>query len=267
LRDHVSRDFSRIARLGEIGRQLVSYPALFCDPIIIGLHIDQVGPDAADVRSATGTLVRIGERNLLVTCHHVIEAYRRSYIEDDRTIFQFLDQVFDPLAILIDEDERRDIATLDFSGFAISRPPVGDVRLPHDIQVCSTGQRMAHEVRNGEIVFFGGWPEVRRTQIDGGRELSHQFFGFAGIPVTGAFEGRFTCSFDRTEWESVYGPTEDPNVQERQLSGLSGGPVFRDRGNQINFDLVGFITAYSPTYDLLNVSSIENIRSDGGLRH
>jgi hypothetical protein len=116
--------------------------------------------------------------------------------------------------------------------------------------------------RIGEVLVFGGYPERQRLRDK--IEVIQETYSVAGVPVTGAYDDRFTCNLDRSGW-TTHKIRDDGKIALREWSGLSGSPVFCDRGNVggMRPELVGFIKEHQPEFDQLVVSSASNLRADG----
>jgi hypothetical protein len=78
------------------------------------------------------------------------------------------------------------------------------------------------------------------------------------------------CSImlERKDWWTDNG-ADDPRIMEKELSGMSGSPVFRlcfDNDRNLVLDLIGFIMAnHLPYQDKLLMTSAGNILSTGKL--
>jgi hypothetical protein len=243
---------------------MARYPLSCCDPVIIGRHIDQFGPEHSEVWSGSGTLMNLRGRDLLVTMHHNLEIYREKHKEDPRTIFQFSSLSFDPLERLISDSEGLDLCVIDVTGLPIHRPAVPEFDLPA-LRVFRPSAWPPSEVKAGDVVFFADWPGAYREQFDDGRELLHYGSSFIGIPVTGGGGDQFNCRFDRSNWQVGGGGRS--SVDDREMGGFSGCPVFRDSQTGVlkDCDLVGFVKEYNENYDLLIASSAINVTEDGAL--
>lgn len=122
-------------------------------------------------------------------------------------------------------------------------------------------------VKEGEVVFLGGFPEEMRDLLDGGRELSHRSFTITGLLIAVAFMNpdRFTCRYDKSDWETAFAPEDSSPLVIPDFSGMSGCPIFRDASENYTFDLAGFVKEESPEYNLLEATASSNIRADGTL--
>jgi hypothetical protein len=75
---------------------------------------------------------------------------------------------------------------------------------------------------------------------------------------------------DRRDWRTDNG-ADDPRIMEKELSGMSGSPVFRvffDNDRKLVLDLIGFIMSDQLPYrDKLLMTSANNILTTGKLKH
>jgi len=229
--------------------QMAAYPFRFCDPVIVGRHVDLVGSGAAAVWGGSGTMILLGGRVCLATSLHNLEYYEKKFKEDNSTLFQFSNVAFDPLDRVISRSNTLDLCTIDLTGLAIERPAIPDFGLPA-LRPLTPAAWPPREVQLGERVFFAGWPGAYRQIRDGGRELLHNGSSFIGIPVTGFGGDQFSCKFDRSTW--IAGGL-NADINDNELGGFSGCPIFRepDTGAVEDSELVGFVKEYSEAFDQL----------------
>ena len=249
----------------EIASSLCDIALAFSTQIIIG-RTDVAATDPSRVRSATGSIIDIGGRPCLVTNKHVLDAYREERAKGP-TVFEFA-------GVSIDPDDRRlyaentqvDLAVVRLDGLQIrvDRSVVAGVP---DLQVFKRTDWPAEPVSVGDKVFFAGWPEVGRRFGDDDNELIFQPYAFVGVEVRTVTDDQFTCLFDRSQFSGIFGWETARQMSERELSGLSGSPIFRDFGDGVLApDLVGFVKQYKPEYDYLIATSANNILADGHIR-
>lgn len=89
------------------------FPLRFCKPVYFGVPPSREHPVA--VNNGTASLLDLRGDLLAITCHHVIEGYRRKLAEDRRCLFAIGNCYFDPLAQLVAEDGAIDVAVLRLS--------------------------------------------------------------------------------------------------------------------------------------------------------
>ena len=85
--------------------EITKYPGRFAHPVFFGPPADPVG--FTPLANGTGTVLKFDNRFLGVTCHHVLEGYRRQKLTDERIVFQFGSARFEPESILIQENDFR----------------------------------------------------------------------------------------------------------------------------------------------------------------
>lgn len=221
--------------------------------------------DPNSYRSASGALIRLSGVPLLVTNWHVIEAYRGLAAQQE-TQFFFGDTAFDPIARLHSESEDLDLAVLlayNLKVRAARNQPAG---VPH-IRVYEPTQWPPAPPRAGDSVFFAGWPEVGRSVDIENMEAAFRPHAYVGAMIQEVTEGGFTIPFDPSTFRGVTGRETEEQLRESDLSGLSGGPVFRDMsafGRPP--ELVGFIKEHARTWGLMIATSALHIRADGQIQ-
>lgn len=251
----------------EIRRQLLLHPIRFAVPILVGYRPGTAGD--VEVRTATGTLIEFEERKRLVTNHHVIQAIDLFIDADqnrsDDVVVQIADNVVQIDEIVLQQVPRTDLAVLDVTGMDFRRPEDASGRFVQ-AQFLKPNTWPGPDAGEGDSVMFGGYPEAFRRHGSG--EVTYTPFSLAGMRVTSATYESFRVLFDRDEWRDEFGGGDDA-LRCRELSGLSGSPVFVDKINDnglTTFDLVGFVEAYDRQNDVMVMTSASNIRSDGSLK-
>lgn len=235
------------------------YSATFCGPVVIGYPPRATGEDGRLVGNASGTLLNIGGRDLLITNQHVLEIFRKELASDERIGLHFFGRKLVPT--IVDESTSCDLAVLDVRGMQFERD---DPDFP-PFEFFKPAQWPTDDAQEGDIVYIGGWPEIHREERDGGAELHFGKFDVVIAHVTGAFYDKFTCKFDRSRWTSRHGDTS--YEQDRRMSGMSGGPIFREKKAAVlTIELVGFVMEHDPDLDVLKATSASNIRSDCTLK-
>ena len=245
----------RIAR-GPLGDELTRFPIRFATSLLIW---GDDGPKTPrDLFNGTATLLRIDQQTIAVTCQHVLSGFHKRRESKHRSSSQIGDLVVDLDAILISEDPALDLAVLDLSSFsvdeAVSKGPAGSGAF-------EPSRWPPAPVQENEPVFLGGFPGRLRRAIEP-NEIISASFSAAGVPVASVSSTQFLVQFEREYWvgSSFDGPY-DPEFDD--LGGLSGGPVFAQRG--LAFDLVGFIKEFSSGFHVLYATPCEFISQDGSI--
>ncbi|MDB5072642.1 MAG: hypothetical protein JWM87_3753 [Candidatus Eremiobacteraeota bacterium] len=272
---------SQSDRINFIRKHLITLPLRCAEPIMFGLHHEEVGEEHAWMRSATVTLLKVRDRRLVVLNEHVIRQIRRAVAKNTTkgTVrVQIGSTPVDIESLLLGTNAASDLAILDATNLTLERgerldlvntmtfgatcKPEGFVPL----QYHQPSPWPAPDIAADDVVMLGGFPEMMRRRA--GVDVTHGTWSMAGIAITGEGFDEFRIRFDRSGWENEFGPSNDPQLLSRELSGLSGSPVFVDRGAEgtLNSPLVGFVKAYQKDDDLLVITSATNIRSDGTLK-
>jgi hypothetical protein len=230
--------------------------------VAVGIAATTPTDDPDSFRSASGTLIRLSGVPVLVTNWHVVEAYRK-FAAQRETQFFFADTAIDPVERLHSESQELDLAVLLAYRLRIRADRNAPAGVPH-IRVYEPTQWPPAPPQPGDSVFFAGWPEVGRSVDFANMEATFQPYAYVGATIQEATADKFTIQFDRARFWGVTGLETQEQLEERQLSGLSGGPIFRDMSASGRMhELVGFITEYGVNWDLLIATSALNIRPDG----
>lgn len=241
----------------EAGKPISGYPLEFAAPVMFGPP-PQRG-DSLVVNSASASLLQLDGRMLVVTCHHVLQEYRKRLTELGDCSFQVGNCRLEPLAQLVAED-----ATLDIAVIAVTDAQVRELR---EYRVENFGRNFVVPpawppggVAEGDFVAFGGFPGSLR-RVMSWRELSFGSYssGAAGVTVVG--KDYLVCQFDRTNWVKC-GYEPEPST----IRGLSGGPAFAVRragADILWYEFIGIVYEFSEQYELLYVRLARIFGSDG----
>lgn len=240
---------------GPLGTELIKFPLKFATSILIGDGFE--AKPAENISNGTGTLLIIDGEPIAVTCYHVVNDYRVRKKERDTVLFQIGNLILDPLNHLIAEDKELDLAIICLKGISNQEvlfpgEPCGNFFNPTNWPPL--------EPEDGNPVSFAGYPGILREKL-GGNELS--FNGFTGgcIFVTSTNERHFTIQLERQFWITKSEEGKNP-TELFEFGGMSGGPVFIERtlpSGFHQFDLIGIIQEFSPTFDLLFATHARHI--------
>jgi hypothetical protein len=232
----------------EFGRRAGEFPLLFARAVVFG----------QPPNSGTATLADLGSGPIAITCAHVLARYRDLRDCGRNVPFQIGNLTLDPIAQLVAEDPGMDLATIRLSDrqAAILRDDGvsgGSIFRPR------TWPPPA--VKTGDIIALGGFPGDWRVRsaID---ELEFRGYGVGATSVSSVSETQFACQFDRDRW--VWSFRLDGLAGQPELGGMSGGPAFLYNG--LRFDLVGIISEFSSSIDIMFLKPARLIRFDGTLQ-
>jgi hypothetical protein len=212
---------------------LMKFAQMMCAPF--WCSVGEPGGGATKILS-NGTIcyVDTGTRQLGITANHVYQTYIRDLQKHGpRTIeCQFGSSTICPEQRLIAMSERWDIATFDIPAVFVS----ATLRQPKDHH--HPPQWPPDQVRAGEPVLYGGYPESLRADKGTEAELPFQWV-IGRVSETDNEHILLKPEFHLSDWQ---GPDRNYNP-----SGWSGGPVFREVKTDliIRIELVGFIYAFS----------------------
>lgn len=236
-----------------LGEQLGKFPLLFAKALMVGERPSKEKPAA--ISTASVSLVNLGCGPMLVTCEHVVEAYNEMASKHKNVLFQVGDIEIDPIKQLIDIDSRLDLATI-FLTVAQAKAvtnsgPIGSCIFEPKVWP-------PEPVLEGECITFGGFPGSLRT-VESFDEIVFASWSSGSSDVSSVSEGQFVSCFSREFWISSFGSEEHLSITK--LGGMSGGPVFINRG--LYWDFVGIVSSYHENFDAMFFSSASRINSNG----
>jgi hypothetical protein len=196
-------------------------------------------------------LLDTGERVIGVTAWHVHEAYLARLALRKLFVCQFGGVTVFPEQILIDKNERLDLATfnlsavvLDLEGFTTHRP-----------QAWPPPRAAVHD-----LVVYGGFPGTRRRA-----DLERATFGLDSVTglVSQVTSQNLMVEVDYSRLFGVDGP--EGTIVSADPRGTSGGPVYRvtDNPEGPGLEIAGFIYEQSEQNRFLLARHAGAVRSDG----
>lgn len=242
---------------GALGEKLAKFPLLFCKAAGFGRRPSKARKGR--IRNGSVTLVDLGAGPLAVTCWHVIACYRRMRKCSHKVLFQIGSVELDPLAQLIDEDRRLDLATIkltpDQAKLLTSEGEIGSC-------IFKPKAWPSPILKEGEFVAFGGFPGDLRMVVSFD-EIDFGSWSSGASEISSVSEYQFVSAFNREYWVTSFGT--EHHMDFTALGGMSGGPAFISRG--LYWDFVGVVFEYSANYDAVFFSSTKALRSDGTIEH
>ncbi len=232
--------------------EISKYAVRFATPVFFGES--PYSSYAASLSNGTASLLRLQNRFLGVTCHHVLDGYRRFKAAQD-TFFQLGPVRMDPQKHLISEDRNRDLAVVDLTPFV---GKVGDLTEANFVQPTTWPPR---DVSKNDVLCLAGFPGIWRLQKDLGHLRFYSFSSGTGKVLSVRDDEIVTT----VQIQECISQINDGKVWG-SLGGLSGGPVFAWRKTPILVaELVGFIYEYQESFDLMLVRAARVMRDDGTL--
>lgn len=248
---------ARAMAAGPVGEALVKHPLYYAKPVFFGGRPRRT--ETTTVSNGTITFLQLEKCVIGVTCAHVIQGFRDMQSNLGNALFQIGNVELNPLNQLIAEHQGFDLATISLSSSQLKRllaqEGIGS-------RVIKPAQWPPQPVTEDNCVMLGGFPGALR-ELDNFDELSFGTFSAAGISVASSYDDYFTCQFERDYWvRSLRGNSKLPNHLQ-DLGGMSGGPVFVDRGH--HFEFVGVIYEFSPAFDIMFCRPASLIQPDGSI--
>lgn len=244
---------AKLLAAGPLGEQMAKFPLLFAHAVFFGQRPSKDHP--SEISSGTISLIDLGEGPLAITCEHVIAGYCEMKKTSDNLVFQINDVEINPLEQLIDKDARLDLATI-----RLTDAQLKSITSAGDIGSCAFRPKAwpPETLKEGEFVSFGGFPGSLRT-VASFDEYIFDSWSCGGTRVSSVSEGQFVSAFDREYWVKSFGAAH--HLTLNSLGGLSGGPVFINRG--LYSDFVGIVSQYHESYDAMFFASTSGLRANG----
>jgi len=238
---------------GALGEKLAKFPLLFSKPAFFGRRPSKTRKGR--IRNGSVTLVDLGAGPRAITCQHVIARYRRMRKCSNKILFQIGHVELDPLAQLIDEDSRIDLATI-----RLTPDQAKTLTSDGEIGSCVFKPKAwpSPLLMKGEFVAFGGFPGALRTAVSFD-EIEFGSWSCGASEISSVSEYQLISAFDREYWVKSFGA--EHRMDFTALGGMSGGPAFIYRG--LYWDFVGVVRAYNANYDTIFFSSSRALHADG----
>lgn len=242
---------------GELGEKLAKFPLLFSKAVFFGRRPSMMRKGR--IWNGSVTLVDLGAGPLAVTCQHVISCFRRMRKCSNKVLFQIGSVELDPLAQLVDEDRRIDLATI-----RLTPEQAKTLTSEGEIGSCIFHPRTwpSPLLKKGEFVAFGGFPGALRTPVSCD-EIAFGTWSSGASEVSSVSEYQFVSAFDRDDWVKSFGVSN--RMDFKTLGGMSGGPAFVKR--HLYWDFVGIVSEYNANYDAVFFSSAGALHADGTIEH
>jgi hypothetical protein len=229
--------------------EMAKYPIRFSTPVFFG--DSPFSSYSASLNNGTGSLVKLGDKYLGVTCEHVLRHYRT--LDKPHTVFHFGRVDINPEACLIDENQTYDLAVFDLTPFVGMVPELTAAKF---VEPAIWPPR---SVSLDDVICLGGFPGIWGEQINLGH-LRFSSFSSGAAQVHAIGEHHLVTRVEIEKCVTQF----NKGLVLGSLGGLSGGPVFAWRKEPVlAAELVGFIHEYQDVYDLMRVTSANPIREDG----
>lgn len=235
----------------ELQQQLTRWGPLFAQPVFYAVP-ENSGEDIL-VKNGTGTCVYLEGRYVGVTCHHVIAQFRADREAAGGGTFYFGRTKVDLESSVIAEHKKLDLVTLDLSQYVGPNRELDEKNFVHP--VIWPPRSFGVE----DVVAVVGFPGAWRKRVSPTHFQFH-FLSHGATSVESMTEDHF---YSRFVIEESVG-TRKEGFEFGAVGGMSGGPVFVWRSQPIlRAELIGFITEYQESLDLLHVRRASCVTSDG----
>ena len=190
-----------------------------------------------------------GSRRIAFTADHVLAQYIADIERDSEVVCQFGSATVAPETRIIDRNPNLDLATIDVS----------------DVLVGSTGGSFhlpitwpTKPLLESDALLLGGYPGTLRVEKAVTADLPFQWI--AG-KVNSTSNSNIGIHLDLA---NLHWPLHPGETFNKQLGGMSGGPVFRFVSYPIErLELVGVIYEYHEGYELMLARPAQFIHSNG----
>lgn len=219
-------------------------------------HVPGSGARRKILNCGTVCFVDLGSGPFGVTAAHVIEEVLRDMESFSDLVCQVGNVKIDPSDRLLELVPSRDLATLSFSSYELESLDL----VPH----VDPGPWPPRTPQEGKGGFFGGFRLGEDEKLDLRKPYPFDFYyGFGAL--TGIYDQQIKMHFEREHW--VHRPDRPEPPPGAEWGGVSGGPLFALFENPVVFyQLVGVISEYSETLELLIATPARFISSDGSIR-
>lgn len=253
--ENLNDDQAKALMSGALSEKTTKFPLLFAKAAIIGERPSKQQP--AQINNGTVSLADLGAGPIAITCQHVIAAFRERQANSP-VIFQIGGVELDPVAQLIDENKRLDLATI-----RLTQEQIDAITSEGEIGSCvyKPVEWPPAPLTEGEFVAFGGFPGELRT-ISSYDEIEFGSWSSGASRVCSVSEFQFVSTFEREYWLHSFGNKLHMGISA--LGGMSGGPALVDRG--LHWELVGIIYNYHENYDTMIFSSLRSLNIDGTIQ-
>ncbi len=232
--------------------EISKLPVTFATPVLFG-DSPNISFDVS-LNNGTATLLRLGDRFLAVTCHHLLEEFRR-FGSAQEAFFQLGDARIVPEQYLVSENRDLDLAVLDLSTLVDKTPPLTEANF-----FCPRNWP-PETVSTDDVICLAGFPGIWRNQLDLGH-LRFYSYSSGATEVVSVKEHQIVSTVQIQDCVSQI----NHGLVWGSLGGLSGGPVFVWRKTPILVvELVGIVYEYQENLDLMLIRSTQVIREDGTL--
>lgn len=228
------------------------YPVQFATPVFFGES--PLSSISALTRNGTVSLLKLGDKYLGVTCHHVLEGYRQ-FTGMNEKHFYIGSLHIDPEQALISEDKSYDLAIFDLSKYVDQVPELNRAKF------VKPRNWPPSDISNEDVICMAGFPGIWRDQI----RLGHfRFYSYSsGAAEVASVNEKHLVT--RVQIADCITQINHGKILG-SLGGLSGGPVFVWRKTPILIaELVGFIYEYQESFDLMYVRLGNAIGLDGNI--
>lgn len=238
---------------GVLGEKLAKFPLLFAKAAFFGQRPSKKRP--SEISNGSVSLVDLGDGPLAITCEHVIAGYIDMAKKHDNLVFQIGSVEINPLEQLVEKNARLDLATI-----RLTAEQVKLITSEGEIGSCVFRPKAwpPEPLQKGQFVAFGGFPGYLRT-VESFDEYIFGSWSCGASEISSVSDGQFVSAFEREYWVKSFGAEHHMNIDA--LGGLSGGPVFINRG--LYWDFVGIVSQYHENFDAMFFASTMGLRANG----
>jgi S1-C subfamily serine protease len=197
---------------------------------------------AAEIRSASCSIVEVEGNSYLLTAEHVLARYEELVAEDDTLEWQVGDLRFKPDNRVVLRDRSSDFALVQ-----LRRTELPLLKIP---PLSAPAGWPPPSLKAGDYVAVAGFPGAQRQRLS---EKRVHFDAITGIfRVTTVGDGYCMCQWEREHFVTFRPPGAPPEGAD--LAGMSGGPVLLIGG--IAFPLVGAVSEFQKSFEILRLSTL-----------
>ena len=260
MEEHVKQKFRELEETGYLNG-IREFAMARSAPFFSSAQMDGNKPRL--LRNGSITYVATGARELGITNAHVYDKYVEHRAEyGDDVIAQFGGNTIYPERRCVDRNRDLDLTTLDVPKLFLDSNMAGK-------QHNRPAKWPPAPLKDGELVIYGGYPGALRAPKTGELEFPFQSFTSWRPQVTGS------NIILHVDFPNLFWPGHEEKKMNENLSGISGGPVFRldeeydpntGRLIRVGFELVGIIYEYIEMVQTVRARHIHHVLADGRIQ-
>jgi len=220
------------------------------------------------LNSGSISLIKVDNKQIGVTCFHVIDTYRQRLVAEKDLCVMLLNYKMDNFEErIISESQNYDLVTIDLDDISVAQIKDYEGEVP--CEYMEIDDLEAISVQEGESILFGGWPGGRRI-VNGGHNVDFGSFTSSKTIIDAVSEENIIVNINKAH--TLF---DKDGTGMGDAPGMSGGMAIK-----VNITDGGIITGFAPAGiiyaggrmsfapDILNLQMrpINLLQNDGKIR-